>query len=626
MTTLGQDIARLLENSKDPVIPVPRALLEQAFKACPVAEQIPYKVGDILAHTIFQQGRLEEVKRAVSGGIALRINFGSPVGIKELEYTFARSKLTKVSSRASVLPAALSDLNDAVTTSKAFEVKPAFIDTTPPWRVGCPAGVVFDAVQVSAILAALKGKSLFITGPGGVGKSEVVRQIIRSLRARNINVRTCASTGMAAVANDGTTIHSLLGTGLSSSWAEARRYASGDAMVKARDRFAGVKCVVIDEISMLTGDYIDMMDRWLRKALRSRLPFGGLQIIFVGDFLQLPPVITRGQDVEHTYAFQSPAWKGLDPVVYHFEKSYRTDNAELIKMLNRVRMGKVSSKVLDYFNGSLKHTSEDPTGLRGTNADAEKINNKKLAEIEGECKASKAIFGGYPDAQERLAKQAPCPAVLNYKAGALVLLTRNHRGGLYVNGDRGHIESNNGDGIKVKLFNGTKVTVARETFKLLDGNGNESATMSQYPMRLGWAVTVHKSQGLSLASFTFDPTGMFEKGQAYVALSRARSFAGMQMTKALKREHIKTSALCRKYYESLPPNPLVEEPEVPEAVKVALRYTSGPPGVPITVPICACAPNAHKWVEVSKPLNNRGGMHTDKCSVCGATDTYDTSD
>jgi ATP-dependent DNA helicase PIF1 len=210
--------------------------------------------------------------------------------------------------------------------------------------------ITLGKAQQKAFDAVVSGKNALISGQGGTGKSLIVSMLVEHLRyTLHKQVQITASTGMAAVALGGCTIHSWLGTGLAGSWEEAQNMTFSDAAARAQERIMSTDVVFVDEVSMLTGDYIDMFDRWCRVLRQAPdVPFGGLQVVFVCDFLQLPPVVKN--KVKWRFAFMAPIWEECGIDVTMLGKSYRQSDQKLVDMLKKVRFGAMDRATLDYFN------------------------------------------------------------------------------------------------------------------------------------------------------------------------------------------------------------------------------------------------------------------------------------
>jgi ATP-dependent exoDNAse (exonuclease V) alpha subunit len=388
-------------------------------------------------------------------------------------------------------------------------------------------------------LAVEEHRNVFLTGPGGTGKSYTLDYIYGGIQKDGGCVRVCASTGVAALNVGGCTVHSLLGTGIANRVKEARkRAASAETVERAYWRLAGVDVIVVDEVSMLSGDYVDMMDWWLRRVLDSSDLFGGKQVVFVGDFLQLPPV-EKDVVFDRRFAFQADAWQAAKVETVELVRSYRQSDQRMVDALNRVRYGEFDAGVEEVFGPCVGRQLEDPTRLCATNAEARNVNLRSLLRLPGrEHHYRAAVDGRGKHADEnakRITQWVIAEEFLQLKVGAPVIMLVNDRDAGYVNGSRATVVECGASCIKVRLERDDwELEVGRHTWELEDGNGRVLATFRQFPMKLAWAMTVHKSQGMSLDRVAFDPRGTFERGQAYVALSRARSLEGLSLASPLE--------------------------------------------------------------------------------------------
>jgi ATP-dependent DNA helicase PIF1 len=406
----------------------------------------------------------------------------------------------------------------------------------------------------------MAGRSCYVTGPGGVGKTVVIHRSVRDLREIGRRVAVSASTGIAAVQAGGMTIHSTLGLGYASSRKEALAKHSAEALTKAAERLCNVGTIIVDEVSMLTGDYITMMDWWLKRVAgflftpaRAAQPFGGWQVVFVGDHLQLPPVIKDSDKVEHKYSFQSPAWINAGLSVHYLRKGYRQDDPDFKRHLMRLRRGLAPEDTLDYFNirfdAKLPEGSK-PTVLFGTNAEADALNDACLEALPGEVSVYSAQFSGHPGWIESLKKNLPCEVDLRLKPGAEVMFLKNNREAGYVNGTRGVIAGLD-NGIRVRTRSSALIDAPREPWEMKNADDVVVASAEQYALRLAFALTVHRSQGSTLDLCEFDPARVFERGQTYVALSRVRNINGLRLRNRLTAKAVRASKACVDYYAEI---------------------------------------------------------------------------
>ncbi len=417
--------------------------------------------------------------------------------------------------------------------------------------------------------AAMNGENLFISGAGGVGKSFVVGEIIKEFDSRARRFSVAASTGVAALNVGGVTIHSFLGTGLSGTVQDAKDKLGTPAANYAADRLRRLDTLIVDEVSMLSGDYLTMMDWWLRQMISNPEPFAGIQIILVGDFLQLPPV-EKGEDkLEYRYAFNSPSWDLAQFKTIDLTKSYRQSDQIFINALNRVRFGEYPKEVRKVFRPCICRELDDPTFLVATNKEASTINFEKYRAHEGEEKVVKPTFAPeeeyartfkknesyWEDVKSKLVRNSLTDSPLRLKEGVPVLILKNNREKGYVNGQRGTVEridcAKNGEiiGVSVRLLDGDTVTIEREVWEFKNANKRVMASMHHFPLRLGWALTIHKSQGLTLDNVEVDLSRGFAPGQAYVALSRMKSLEGLALSDAIDPSIVRADPDIVRFYD-----------------------------------------------------------------------------
>ena len=412
--------------------------------------------------------------------------------------------------------------------------------------------------------AAMSGQNLFVSGPGGVGKSFVIKRILEEFSARQHKFRIAASTGVAALNVGGSTIHALLGTRLAGTIKEAKEYHGTNAMQKAQNRLNFIQTLIVDEVSMLSGDYITMMDWWLQQVRSNYKPFGGLQIILCGDFLQLPPV-EKGNKAEYRFAIDSPSWEKAKMETIDLQRSFRQEDQTFVNALNRVRFGEYTKEIRKIFRPCIGRELVEPTHLVATNKEADQINFDKLRAHPGEEIQSKPTFQFFTKYQkgipEKMVRNSLTDSPLSLKVGVPVLLLKNHKEGRYVNGSRGIVKniSQHKDeitSILVTLDTGEDIIVEKEEWEQVDGDQRVQAIMTHFPVRLGWALTIHKSQGLTLDNVEIDLSKGFACGQAYVALSRMRSLEGLSLTIPIDPSIVRAEPRLVEFYDKARVNSL----------------------------------------------------------------------
>lgn len=397
--------------------------------------------------------------------------------------------------------------------------------------------------QDEALQILKTGANVFLTGEPGAGKTHTINRYVSYLRSCGIEPAITASTGIASTHIGGMTIHAWSGIGVKSALSDMDldNLLQKERVVR-RVRQANI--LLIDEISMLSSNTLDMVDLVCR-TLRSRHePFGGLQVIFVGDFFQLPPVEKRDarlqrefDDIESEepyspFAFSSKAWREANPVVCYLTEQHRQEDAVFLDALSTMRRGRVNETVRACLRGRCVEPPHNAvlTKLFPHNADVDRLNDAELAKLKSTAKIFHMQGSGAPLLVEALKKSCLSPEALALKIGAKVMFTKNHPDGDYVNGTTGEVTAfspTNGAPI-VKIYDG-RVVEAEPAAWAVEDNGRKLAEVSQVPLRLAWAITVHKSQGMSLDSALIDLSQAFEYGQGYVALSRLRSLGGLYL-------------------------------------------------------------------------------------------------
>ncbi len=379
-------------------------------------------------------------------------------------------------------------------------------------------------------LAILKtGLNVFLTGEPGSGKTHTINQYVEWLRQRGIEPAVTASTGIAATHINGMTIHSWSGIGIKNNVSDY-----DIEMIQGREktarRIVSAKVLIIDEISMLEAGTLDSVDRVLRTLRRRPLlpeqPFGGLQVVFVGDFFQLPPI---SREKAASFAFESNAWKEANPVICYLSEQHRQDDGDFLELLGAFRRGTLSAAHRARLKSRAGIVSKETiaTRLYTHNENVDRINTESLGKIEGKAHVFQMTSRGAAALVESLKAQCLSPETLTLKEGASVMFTRNNFDAGYVNGTLGTVTGFSPLGSPiVKTRTGAVIAVEPAEWAIQDGN-RILARIAQIPLRLAWAITVHKSQGMSLDAAIIDLSQAFEFGQGYVAISRVRSLNGL---------------------------------------------------------------------------------------------------
>jgi len=374
------------------------------------------------------------------------------------------------------------------------------------------------------------GCNVFLTGPAGSGKTYLLNQYIEYLKSKKIGVAVTASTGIAATHLDGQTIHSWSGLGIKDELGK-NDLAKLSRKKHYRQRFSKTKVLIIDEISMLHAHQLDIVNRICKNFKEPLLPFGGLQVILCGDFFQLPPVIKENKKAK--FVVESLAWHEMKPQICYLNEQYRHEDTDMTKILNSIREDEVSDEIFDLLltreNKSVAMSDIKPTRLFTHNADVDAINNLELGKIKEKSTAYQMFTKGEEKLVKVLKKGCLAPERLVLKKGAVVMFVRNNFDRGYVNGTLGKITGFDENKLPiVRTFSGKNIIANPETW-VIEDDDVILASVSQVPLRLAWAVTVHKSQGMTLDAAEMDLSKSFEYGMGYVALSRVRTLTGIKL-------------------------------------------------------------------------------------------------
>jgi ATP-dependent DNA helicase PIF1 len=383
--------------------------------------------------------------------------------------------------------------------------------------------------QGLALEIMLSGESVLLTGPAGAGKTFVLNQFIKLAKADGKHVSVTATTGLAATHLGGTTIHSWAGIGVS----DYLPQGFADHVAKGRrEIIEKTDVLIIDEISMLHDYRLDMVDEACRLVRRKDAPFGGIQVIMSGDFFQLPP-INRGDSRAGGFVVHSEVWKELDPTVCYLQEQHRQDDQELLDILNALRAGEIRRHHAEQLLARVDQSPPEDmvlTELHTVNIDVDRLNEVKLAELGGDELFYTQTTTGAENYVENLQRSVLAPATLRLKKGALVMAVKNATDRRYANGSIGVISDFDPatEYPIVEFRSGRTVTMQPETWELRDGD-KKRASISQIPLRLAWAITVHKSQGMTLDAARIDLRKAFVEGMGYVALSRVKNLNNLYL-------------------------------------------------------------------------------------------------
>ncbi len=397
--------------------------------------------------------------------------------------------------------------------------------------------------QEEALKILKTGVNVFLTGEPGAGKSHTINEYVRYLKECDIEPSITASTGIAATHIHGMTIHAWSGIGIANylTPVELDRIATKEHVSR---RIRSARVLIIDEVSMLASNTLDMVDAVCREVRQNSLPFGGLQVVLVGDFFQLPPVVrsqyqasASGQDSFYSdepasiFAYGASAWARSKLVVCYLTEQHRQDDADFLSVLAAIRTNGLTDEHRTYITARVvTAVPEGVTKLYSHNADVDRINAEELKKLPGSAKRHQMVGHGRDTLVENLKRGCLSPEILELKEGAAVMFTKNSIQGGFVNGTLGTVVgfeagTNNPE---VEMMNGRRLTVEPLDWNIEDG-GRVLATVTQVPLRLAWAMTVHKSQGMSMDAAIMDLSQAFEYGQGYVALSRVRRLTGLHL-------------------------------------------------------------------------------------------------
>jgi ATP-dependent exoDNAse (exonuclease V) alpha subunit len=403
--------------------------------------------------------------------------------------------------------------------------------------------------------------SVFITGKAGTGKSTLLEYFANTTKKKYVAL---APTGVAALNIKGQTIHSFFNFYIDITPEKIRKDYK---VLYKKNIYKNLQMIIIDEVSMLRADLLDCIDTFLQiHGPNPDKPFGGIQMTFIGDLYQLPPVVSKNDHLlslyKTPYFFSANALKSRKLKTIELDHVYRQKDQDFIDLLNKIRNNSITQQDIDYLNTRVENNGNYPNKtficLTSTNQKADSINLERLNNIIAETFISEAQLEG-----DFTKDQYPTSTTLQLKVGAQIMLLNNDQKRRWVNGTLGTIKAISTDihgipSIIVELLCSQKlVSIYKhtwETFKFtFEGTeiiSEKVGSFTQYPVRLAWAITIHKSQGKTFDNILVDlGTGSFAAGQTYVALSRCTSFSGISLLKHIKKTDIKTTSTIARFLE-----------------------------------------------------------------------------
>lgn len=419
-------------------------------------------------------------------------------------------------------------------------------------------------------LVANTNSCLFITGKAGTGKTTFIKRIQKEISKRFL---VLAPTGVAALAAGGQTIHSFFRFPMEVIGPQTPI----EILPDVQNLLKHIDTIIIDEASMLRCDLVDGMNRYLHEALDNNMPFGGMQIVFIGDLFQLPPVVKRGSAEDEMmcdlygmgapFFYKADVLKKMNLPKIEFMKIYRQSDEAFVDILNKVRVGEIGDQELNMLNRHIctEYELEDYSViLTGFNKKAGYINEIKLEALQNEEKEYEGIV------KDKFSpSDYPAPLHLRLKIGAQVIICKNDSSAHIANGTIGKVVELGDDAVKVQLQSGSTVCINRTVWENYERIYNRKTrsieskligSYTQFPLKLAWAITIHKSQGMTFDRMHFDLSwGTFAAGQAYVALSRVRSLDGLSLSHPLMAHHVRVNPEIKAFANSFNDAALIED-------------------------------------------------------------------
>ena len=425
----------------------------------------------------------------------------------------------------------------------------------------------FSAINLAQFIAEKTDKNLFLTGKAGTGKTVFIKEFKEHTKKK---VVVLAPTGIAAINAHAQTIHSFFNFSFSPYIPQTINInTQNDAETYDDEMLKELEMIIIDEISMVRADLLDRIDNKLRLVRQSNKPFGGVQLLLIGDLFQLPPVVTKtdkeildGYYSGNNYFFNSEALKKVGFETIALEKVYRQDDDEFVKLLDNARLGNLSWSIINKLNSRFMpdfEVDDDSNYITmvSLKRDADRINNSRLERIDSNSKSySASITGIFPE------DAFPVPQNLSLKVGTQVMFARNDYKSNYRNGTIGQVSELDDNTITVIVDN-QEIVVERCSWENIEYNLKEEihqiqeevvGTFKQFPLKPAWAITVHKSQGLTFDNAVIDLPHTFESGQAYVAFSRCRTLEGIVLKRKVNPSTFFVDKAIVDFYKGLKTN------------------------------------------------------------------------
>jgi ATP-dependent DNA helicase PIF1 len=384
--------------------------------------------------------------------------------------------------------------------------------------------------------------NIFLTGGAGTGKSTVIQDFLKSGIDGTKTTAVLASTGTAAILLGGRTFHSFFGLGIMEGGVEqvVARATKHQGIIQ---RLRKTDQILLDEISMIGANEWMAAEKIARKARKNMIePWGGLRVVAIGDFAQLPPVVKPvrpayadpfSQDLfsqevrepEKPWCFLTDTWQKTEFDSVNLREIVRSTDSHWNEILNELRWGEFTPRAKEVLDSRLQKVPLDFVGTRlfSRRTQVDQLNHQRLHMLKGTVRAYDTVYIGQAQKIDELKRNAPIGETVTLKEGALVMFRQNDPELRYVNGTLGTISRLKDNEVQVELLNGRTIELKPATFSVLDAEGEIVATATNFPLNLAWACTIHKAQGATLDKAHVDLRGVWEHGQSYVALSRVRS-------------------------------------------------------------------------------------------------------